>query len=93
MISSTDTLVTSDVTPHRAEQVDPTIPHGGGLWGVSWLPERMLTKDEAITAVLAAEAVSQDRHRSAPGTRLIETWAGELGLSTEELIEQASVEP
>ena len=54
-----------------------------GLWVVSWLPGRWLDRNQAITAMVLAEALAagteDDRTRLA-----VAAWAGELGLSGSE---------
>ena len=70
-----DDRMASDVTPHFAELI------GEGLWRVSWLPERTLSRNEATTAMTLAEMVARgvrdgDRHWP-----FVVGWAQELGLS------------
>ena len=64
--------MTSYRTGHRAVPVD-------GGWEVSWLPGRVLGRDQAITGMALAETISD------PGgdgrTPLLEMFAAELGLS------------
>jgi hypothetical protein len=91
----TDTEMTSDATRHRAE----LLPDGG--WRVSWLPERRLTRDQAVTAMTLAEAVANMQeegrttvvdhtHRLWPH---IDGWAAELGLTGPDAVVRASSSP
>ena len=50
-IGITDEAMTSDTTPHS------TRPAGNG-WTVTWLPGRVLTRNQAITAMVLAETVA-----------------------------------
>ena len=50
-IKITDEAMTSDTTPHS------TRPAGDG-WAVTWLPGRVLTRKQAITAMVLAETVA-----------------------------------
>ncbi len=49
-ITITDTSMTSPATPHTAMAT-------GRGWEVSWLPGRMLTRDQATTAMVIANLV------------------------------------
>jgi len=60
---------------HIAERVSTT------GWRLSWLPDRTVTRDQAITGMAIVSAVAQG---AVPGHRLwphVKDWAGELGLS------------
>lgn len=50
-IKITDEAMTSDTTPHS------TRPDGDG-WAVTWLPGRVLNRNQAITAMVLAETVA-----------------------------------
>lgn len=81
-----DDRINSDRTIHFAR----TIP--GADWEVSWLPGRTLTRDKAIIAMVLADVTAQGDVR--PGNPLwtdIEAWAGELGLSASEALNQAAL--
>ena len=54
-IRITDEAMTSDTTPHS------TRPDGDG-WAVTWLPGRVLTRNQAITA-MGAGRDGRRRHR------------------------------
>ena len=82
-----DTTMTSDQTAHTARQA----PGRQHLWEVSWLPDRVLDRNSAISAmVLADQAGAYDlneRHRLWPH---IEGWAGELGLTGSDAVSRVS---
>jgi hypothetical protein len=74
-IKITDQAVTSDTTPHR------TRPDGDG-WAVTWLPGRVLTRNQAITAMVLAETVAGGLGDHTDKRWLfIESWANELGIT------------
>jgi hypothetical protein len=55
----------------------------GDAWRVSWLPERLMDRNSAITAMTIAEYVAE-HDDLAEGHRLwphVEGWAEELGLT------------
>jgi len=76
----TDTSMSSTSTDHTARRTHPT-----GQWRVSWLPRRLLTRNEAVTAMTIAEVIAS---RPAPDSRIwsaVKAWAAELDLSTDEV--------
>jgi hypothetical protein len=65
----TDILMVSDETPHTATR------QPDGTWLLSWLPDRALTRNQAITGMTLAETVARG---IAPGGKLwphVESWA------------------
>ena len=74
--------MSSDMTRHTAQ----ASPDG---WEVSWLPGRVLSRDQATTAMVLTEAVAQMQaeglsrvvDHTHPMWRFIDAWAAELGLS------------
>ena len=73
-IKITDEAMTSDTTPHS------TRPAGDG-WAVTWLPGRVLTRNQAITAMVLAETVAGGIGDHTDKRWLfIEGWADELGI-------------
>jgi hypothetical protein len=75
----TATEMTSTTTEATAAAVD------GGGWEASWLPGRILTHGQAVTAMTIAEAVHAGQTR--PGGQLhghLQGWAAELGLTADE---------
>jgi len=85
-----DTIMTSDQSPHTAQQL-PGSPHE---WKVSWLPGRTVDRDTAITAVMPADiAATGDIH---PEHRLwpaVQSWSAELGLTGADAVNQESQPP
>ena len=83
--------VTSDITLHNACRLGTVEDRGAEVWAVSWLPKRRLTRNQATTAMVLAERVSQgvtDRnHKHWP---FIEGWAEELGLSGSATVDKIS---
>ena len=86
--SITNVQMTSDQTPHIATCVDTH----HGTWTLSWLPGRLVTRNQAITGMTLAEAVAtiqtegasvDHTHRMWP---FIENWASELDLSAPEAV-------
>lgn len=88
----TDTAMTSDETRHTARKVNH---NKWQVWSVSWLPHRLLDRNQATTAMVLAEWVATywdgfktvgiDRRRFHGFTQ---QWAGELGLSEREVMQQ-----
>lgn len=82
-----DGLMTSAKTRHVAQWSPDAAADGQGAWRVSWLPLRLLTREQAVTAMMLAEMVGQkgaaldDRARP-----LVESWARELHLPASEAI-------
>jgi hypothetical protein len=72
-IGITDDQMNCDVTGHTAHR-------GEAGWQVSWLPGRILDRNQAITAMTLGEVAAGNPH---PGDRIwpfAEGWAAELGL-------------
>lgn len=69
-------LMTSDLTPHRARNV------GQGSWVVSYLPGRALTLTQAVAALRVAEVV--------PMLEAIGGFADEVGLTPLEAVGMAA---
>ena len=98
----TDTEMTSDQTRHTATVVPGAVIEGGPTaWSVSWLPGRLLLRNQAITAMTIAEVAAT--HNFAPvGDALgdvdpiwlhIDGWAAELGISGPHAVAEASLSP
>ena len=85
-----DTTMTSDQTAHTARQAPGRQPS----WEVSWLPDQIVDRNTAITAMILADtAVQADLHE---GHRLwphIQGWAAELGLTGPDAIAQVTQPP
>ena len=85
-----DTIMTSDQSPHTAQQM----PDSPREWKVSWLPERTMDRDTAITAMILADIAATGDigpdHRLWPA---VQSWSAELGLTGPDVIAQASQPP
>jgi hypothetical protein len=77
----TDTDMRSDATAAGAEFRPHAAADGSGAWVVSWLPERLLTRNEAITAMTLAERVTAGQVDGQ-----VDSWAAELGLPVSEVL-------
>ena len=67
--------MTSDTTPHRART-------DGDGWAVTWLPGRVLTRNQATTAMVLAETVAGGiGDHTGKRWLFIEGWADELGIT------------
>ncbi|WP_405182053.1 hypothetical protein OG225_13765 [Nocardia sp. NBC_01377] len=79
----TDWSMTSDITEHGAHRVaDKWLKS----WRLSWLPDRLLTREQALAGMDLAEIVSTRSFRYDNGTflRAVHT-AGQLGIPLEQL--------
>ncbi len=84
-----DTTMTSDQTAHTARHA----PERNG-WEVSWLPDQVLDRNTAITAMtLADTAAEQDLHEGHRLWPFIQGWAEEVGLTAPDAIARASQPP
>lgn len=88
-LTITDKIMRSNQTRHSAAAA------AGDGWTVTWLPGRVLTRNQAITAMTIAQLVggrgvglSDD-----PIWPHIENWAAELGLSGANAVVRASEPP
>jgi hypothetical protein len=89
-LTISDDSITGDHTAHTARRV----PGQQYAWEVSWLPERLMDRNAAITAMMLADiassATDHDQHRLWPH---VEGWAGELGLTAPEALARVSEPP
>jgi hypothetical protein len=91
-IHPTDDVITSDVTPHTATRCP-------GGWAVTWLGDRTVGRNQAITAMLLAEeAVTASRGNllsdaTLKSCRLIDDLARELDLTGEQAIDMVRETP
>jgi hypothetical protein len=83
-LTITDHAITSDVTGHTAQRVNWQVDPG---WRLSWLPDRLLTRNEAITGMTLAE------HAGEVSSPLLRVLAAELGLVLGEAVRLASAAP
>lgn len=80
-------LMTSTDTRHVARWSPNAAANEQGAWRVSWLPLRLLSQDQAVTAMMMAEKVAQGH--AVPGDRVwphFQAWARELGLTTDDAL-------
>ena len=95
-IKITDDSMSSDLSPHTAEPWPmPEAGESPAMWRVSWLPERPVGRNEAVSAMVLTETVAAHKDM-AEGHRLwphIDSWAAELGLSAREAVTRARTGP
>lgn len=86
----TNTEMTSTSTRHTARSVT-------NGWVVTWLPGRVLTREQAVTAMTIAEMVTERADILAdPSAKLwwhMNGWAGELGITGAFAVAEASLSP
>jgi hypothetical protein len=97
-LTITDTEMVSDQTRHTAAVVPGAVVEGGPTaWAVTWLPGRLLTRNQAITAMTIAEVAAAHGYGVADDDskwRLhVDGWAAELGLSGPQATALASMSP
>lgn len=86
-IRITDDRMTSDQTCHRARSSRYASADGRGAWIVSWLPLRLLDRNQAITALTLAEWVAtHEVSREHRHVALLDVWAAELHLPAAEAV-------
>lgn len=95
----TEDQMTSDATHHHAQFLKHRAADGEGGWVVSWLPTRILSQSQAVTAMTIAETVEAHTHEIAalgvmaitvyesPWMHHIEGWAGELHMDTADVLD------
>jgi hypothetical protein len=95
-----DSEMSSDQTRHTATVVPGAVIEGGPTaWSVSWLPGRLLLRNQAITAMTIAEVIGGHDLTGDPlhaGHRLwphLDSWAAELGISGPQALAEASMSP
>lgn len=96
-IAITDEEITSEKTQHVARRMAADVQDEA--WSVSWLPARVLTRNQAITAMTISELVAShdvlgdpmhSGHRLWP---LIDNLARELGISGPHAVVETSISP
>lgn len=85
----TDHEMTSDRTRHTARA------SADGGWVVTWLPGRVLTHSQAVTAMTIAEVLAArgPMHCDNPMWLHIDNWAAELGISGPNAVARVSFSP
>jgi hypothetical protein len=88
-LTITATTMSSSQSPHTARR-----RHEGG-WEVSWLPGRILTQNQAVTAMTIAETAATRDLTDNTDTMWphLDNWATELGLSGPDAVARASESP
>lgn len=80
----TDRLITSTVTPETAHRIPIT---EGGMWVLSWLPDRLLTRNQAISGLVLDETLSvADTAHAEFAMELAAFRAADLGLTLREVV-------
>jgi hypothetical protein len=79
----TEDAMTSDGTRHQARLVETG-------WELSWLPGRVLDRNQAVTGMVLAETVAGASEVEASRLPLISSLASELGLTGQQAVAQAS---
>ena len=77
-LTITDYEISSDQTPHTARLLRF---EAGDAWRVSWLPERLMDRNAAITALTLAEQIDRNGLWDYRSSANIDAWAAELGLT------------
>ncbi|MEV0032624.1 hypothetical protein [Nocardia sp. NPDC050793] len=80
----TDWSMTSDCTNESAQRVADKWPKS---WRLSWLPDRLLTREQALAGMDLAEIVSTQtyRHDRLAHLRAVH-YAGQLGIPLEQIL-------
>jgi hypothetical protein len=85
-----DDTMTSDRSTHTA-RLTPGEEH---MWEVSWLPGRQLSRDDAITAMVLADAAGPgEMHAGHWLWGHVEGWAAELGMTGSDVLAQTATQP
>lgn len=79
-------LMYGDTTEHTAREED-------GTWTVTWLPGRVLDRNQAVSAMQIAVAVAASVEPGDLRFIHVEGWAAELGLAPAEAVMLASKPP
>ncbi len=88
-----ETSMVGDTTAHHAERiVDDATPHvDAEHWRVTWLPGRVLTRNEAITAMTFAEIVQRETlSHDNEWWPFLDNWAAELDLTGPDAVARCS---
>jgi hypothetical protein len=82
-----DDRITADNTSHTARPA----PGRPGIWEVSWLPGRLLDRNEAVTAMILADIAGTTTAINERVRRPhIQGWAAELGLTAPDALARIS---
>jgi hypothetical protein len=76
--------ITCEASSHTAWRI--SAPDSVQCWRVTWLSGRLLTRNQAITAMTLAEVLAPGVHPDRASTAALGAWAAELGLSPDQVI-------
>lgn len=85
-VTITGTEMTSTRTRLTAQFHPNASADGRGAWVVSWLPLRLLDRDQAVTAMTLAKTAADGLPPGDWRWVAIESWARELGLTGAEAV-------
>ena len=81
MAHITEGRMWSDRTSATATFEPDAAADGSGAWVVSWLPGRLLTHSQAVTAMMLAEVVAEGVPEGSPVWAHVDGWCAELHVS------------
>jgi hypothetical protein len=85
-----DDSISSDRTSHTARPA----PGDQHRWEVSWLPDRHLTRNDAITAMVLADITGPgDMHPEHQLWPHVQSWAAELGITGADALDRTATTP
>jgi hypothetical protein len=87
-VKITDTEMSSDITTHTAKLFP--FKEQPPAWSVTWLPGRILTRSQVITAMTIAETVLEYAPLDEHWQLQVDQWAAELGITGPIAIADAS---
>ena len=91
-LTITEQIMRSPDTAHTATAWPVPDPDEPTLWTVTWLPGRNLTRSQATTAMMLAQAVGRGVGLSDdPQWPRLDSWARELGLTGPDAVVRASI--
>lgn len=91
MIHIADSSMRCDDSPHYARLIK--VENGWERWEVSWLPGRVLGRNQAISAMTIAERVGRGIEIGDKLWPFLDAWAAELELSGPGAVALASLQP
>ncbi|WP_040813244.1 hypothetical protein [Nocardia concava] len=80
----TDRSITSDLTPEAAYFVPD--PGGGGKWLLTWFPDRLLTREQAIDGMTLDELLSDPRADATTVASAAAVYANSLGMELADVL-------
>lgn len=85
-IRITDTEMVSNKTRHVARFYPDAAADGRGAWVVSWVPLRLLNRNQAITAMTIAEFAADGLTPEDRRWPHVQAWTAELCLTAENAV-------